>query len=169
MVAKGHIVTQLKDTAEADSRLVIKPNRANEIIAVIGVAFLALVVATGITENDLHYSPAAGFVEGALWVFITLNAIYRVMKSLLKPKIYVFDRASHTFSIDGEPLGSLSDIKKIMINKKKVPWGYRYAVDIVHEYTMDTISIYYFKNSATNIAERISSFLDIPENQKQAE
>jgi hypothetical protein len=152
-----------ENKAEADSRLVIKPNRASEIISVVGVIFLGLVVTVGITGGEFHYTPATGFVVAVEWAIIALYAIYRVVKALLRPKIYVFDRASDTFSLDGESLGSLSEIKKVMINRKKVTWGFRYAVDIVHESMMDRVGLYYSKDSATKIAARISSFLRMPQ------
>ena len=169
-------MTQLKDTAEADSRLVIKPNRAYQIIGMATIVFLALSVVATVNKDRASAVPQAnsGVDQALLFVVIVivgiilLFAIYRPMRVALNWGTFVFDRNSRTFSVDGETIGRLSDIKKVKVNKVNARKSRFYTVEIILK-NRDSVQIntYMLNDSAMSTAERISSFLGVPEDEKE--
>ena len=185
----------VKNKADPDSRLVIGPNRANEIIGVVAIVILGLgLVATinGQRANEANQQALSQFCAqqptfiniscnvssgvDAGWLYtvaiiagiISLYVLYRAVRSLLKPGAFVFDRNSHTYNVDGDTLGRLSDIREVKVSKIRAARSHFYAVEIVNKGgDSDTVNTYMLNDSAMATAERISSFLGVPENQNE--
>ncbi len=184
-----------KDNADPDSRLVIGPNRAYQIVGMAGIVIVGLGVVTTINtqraneanqqaynsfcaqQRQIMINTPCNISNGvdAGWLYtvaiiagvISLYVLYRAVRSLLKPGAFVFDRNSHTYSVDGETLGRLSDITQVRVSKIRAARSHYYAVEIVNKGgDSDKVNTYMLNDSAMATAERISSFLGVSEDEE---
>jgi len=99
------------------------------------------------------------YVLAIIGIIILLVMLVQTVRRLTRPGLYTFDRRNNSFSLDGQELAKLSNIKEVKIKQVRAT----FSLNIVYaDGNSERLSTFWSSGAANDAADQIANFIGVP-------